>query len=141
MTPQPLWLLAELTYRCPLQCPYCSNPLEFAGARFRNELSTEDWCRGVREAKALGVLQLGLSGGEPLLRADLERLVAAAHEVGLYTSLITSAYRLTKDRLAALRRSGPDHVQVSIQAADEAVSNYSGGTASHRDNVACHRLA
>src|SRR2546422_11641550 len=78
MTPQPLWLLAELTYRCPLQCPYCSNPLEFAGARFRNELGTEDWCRVFREAKALGVLQLGLSGGEPLLRADLERLVAAA---------------------------------------------------------------
>src|SRR2546422_7257586 len=78
MMSQPLWLLAELTYRCPLQCPYCSNPLEFAGGRFRNELGTEDWCRVFREAKALGVLQLGLSGGEPLLRADLEQLVAAA---------------------------------------------------------------
>src|SRR2546426_7567776 len=87
MMSQPLWLLAELTYRCPLQCPYCSNPLEFAGGRFRNELGTEDWCRVFREAKALGVLQLGLSGGEPLLRADLEQLVATAHEVGLYTSL------------------------------------------------------
>src|SRR2546426_8814148 len=108
MMSQPLWLLAELTYRCPLQCPYCSNPLEFAGGRFRNELGTEDWCRVFREAKALGVLQLGLSGGEPLLRADLEQLVAAAHEVGLYMSLITSAYRLTKDRLAALRRAGLD---------------------------------
>src|SRR2546425_251190 len=139
MTPQPLWLLAELTYRCPLQCPYCSNPLEFAGARFRNELGTEDWCRVFREAKALGVLQLGLSGGEPLLRADLERLVAAAHEVGLYTSLITSAYRLTKDRLAALRRSGLDHVQISIQAADEELSNYIAGTASYRDKLAAYR--
>ena len=139
MTPQPLWLLAELTYRCPLQCPYCSYPLEFAGARFRNELSTEDWCRVFREAKALGVLQLGLSGGEPLLRADLEQLVAAAHEVGLYQSLITSAYRLTKDRLAALRRAGLDHVQISIQAADEELSNYIAGTASYRDKLAAYR--
>src|SRR3989475_406632 len=139
MMSQPLWLLAELTYRCPLQCPYCSNPLEFARGRFRNELDTEDWCRVFREAKALGVLQLGLSGGEPLLRADLERLVAAAHEVGLYTSLITSAYRLTKDRLAALRRSGLDHVQISIQAADEELSNYIAGTASYRDKLAAYR--
>src|SRR5947209_645302 len=139
MTPQPLWLLAELTYRCPLQCPYCSNPLEFAGGRFRNELGTEDWCRVFREAKALGVLQLGLSGGEPLLRADLEQLVAAAHEVGLYSSLITSAYRLTKDRLAALRRAGLDHVQISVQAADEELSNYIAGTASYRDKLAAYR--
>src|SRR5881398_4022979 len=79
----PLWLLAELTYRCPLQCPYCSNPLDFAGARFKTELTTEEWCRVFREAKALGVLQLGLSGGEPLLRPDLETLVATAHELGL----------------------------------------------------------
>ncbi len=67
--PKPLWLLAELTYRCPLQCPYCSNPLDFAGARFQRELATEEWCRVFREAKALGVLQLGLSGGEPTLRS------------------------------------------------------------------------
>src|SRR5437773_6237943 len=70
MVPKPLWLLAELTYRCPLQCPYCSNPLDFAGARFKRELATEEWCRVFREARALGVLQLGLSGGEPLLRPD-----------------------------------------------------------------------
>src|SRR5256712_12180364 len=139
MMSQPLWLLAELTYRCPLQCPYCSNPLEFAGGRFRNELGPEDWCRVFREAKALGVLQLGLSGGEPLLRADLEQLVAAAHEVGLYSSLITSAYRLTKDRLAALRRAGLDHVQISVQAADEELSNYIAGTASYRDKLAAYR--
>src|SRR5256885_13326454 len=65
MDPKPLWLLAELTYKCPLQCPYCSNPLDFAGPRFKRELSTDEWCRVFREAKALGVLQLGLSGGEP----------------------------------------------------------------------------
>src|SRR5213596_3671807 len=82
MVPKPLWLLAELTYRCPLQCPYCSNPLDFAGARFKRELATEEWCRVFREAKALGVLQLGLSGGEPTLRPDLEELVRTAHEIG-----------------------------------------------------------
>jgi len=98
MDPKPLWLLAELTYKCPLQCPYCSNPLDFAGPRFKRELSTDEWCRVFREAKALGVLQLGLSGGEPTLRVDLEDLVRQAHELGLYTSLITSAYRLTKER-------------------------------------------
>src|SRR6266571_4584512 len=103
MMSQPLWLLAELTYRCPLQCPYCSNPLEFAGSRFRNELGTEDWCRVFREAKALGVLQLGLSGGEPLLRAGL------------------------------------DQVQISVQAADEQLSNYIAGTASYRDKLAAYR--
>src|SRR6184192_4906592 len=113
----PLWLLAELTYRCPLQCPYCSNPLDFAGARFKRELSTDEWCRVFREAKALGVLQLGLSGGEPTLRADLEVLVSEAHGLGLYTSLITSAYRLTKERLAGLKAVGLDHVQISIQGA------------------------
>ena len=102
MDRKPLWLLAELTYKCPLQCPYCSNPLDFAGPRFKRELSTDEWCRVFREAKALGVLQLGLSGGEPTLRPDLEELVRTAHGLGLYTSLITSAYRLSQERLAAM---------------------------------------
>ena len=79
MDRKPLWLLAELTYKCPLQCPYCSNPLNFAGPRFQRELSTAEWCRVFGEAKALGVLQLGLSGGEPTLRPDLEELVRNAH--------------------------------------------------------------
>src|SRR5437870_12253123 len=99
MDPKPLWLLAELTYKCPLQCPYCSNPLDFAGGRFKKELTTEEWCRVLREAKALGVLQLGLSGGEPLLRPDLETIGATAHALGLSSSLTTSARRLTKGRL------------------------------------------
>src|SRR3989441_12629219 len=116
MDPKPLWLLAELTYKCPLQCPYCSNPLDFAGPRFKRELSTDEWRRVFREAKALGVLQLGLSGGEPTLRADLEALVGEARGLGLYTSLITSAYRLTKERLAALKAAGLDHVQISIRS-------------------------
>src|SRR5260370_401664 len=119
--PKPLWLLAELTYRCPLQCPYCSNPLDFAGARFQRELATEEWCRVFREAKALGVLQLGLSGGEPTLRPDLELLVRTAHGLGFYTSLITSAYRLTRDRLASLNRAAVRPTKRQLQAAWEVV--------------------
>src|SRR5256712_2900924 len=138
MDPKPMWLLAELTYKCPLQCPYCSNPLDFAGPRFRRELSTEEWCRVFREAKALGVLQLGLSGGEPTLRADLEDLVREAHGLGLYTSLITSAYRLTQERLAVLKRAGLDHVQISIQGADAELSDEVAGTASYKDKIAAY---
>jgi pyrroloquinoline quinone biosynthesis protein E len=139
MIPKPLWLLAELTYRCPLQCPYCSNPVDFAGPRFKRELTTAEWCRVFREARALGVLQLGLSGGEPTLRPDLEELVRAAHGLGLYTSLITSAYRLTRERLAALQAAGLDHVQISIQAADAALSDEIAGTASYADKLAAYR--
>jgi pyrroloquinoline quinone biosynthesis protein E len=140
VTAKPLWLLAELTYKCPLQCPYCSNPLEFAGPRFKRELATDEWSRVFREAKALGVLQLGLSGGEPTLRPDLEELVQTAHQLGLYTSLITSAYRLTRERLGALRRAGLDHVQISIQAAEAELSDHIAGTASYRDKLAAYRF-
>ncbi len=138
MVAKPLWLLAELTYKCPLQCPYCSNPIDFAGPRFQGELTTEEWSRVFREAKALGVLQLGLSGGEPTLRPDLETLVATAHELGLYTSLITSAYRLSRARLAALRRAGLDHVQISVQAAEADLSDAIAGTAAYRDKIAAY---
>src|SRR5205807_979056 len=138
MDPRPLWLLAELTYKCPLQCPYCSNPLDFAGPRFRRELATDEWCRVFREAKALGVLQLGLSGGEPTLRPDLEELVRTAHGLGLYTSLITSAYRLTRERLAGLKAAGLDHVQISIQGADAGLSYEIAGTESYRDKIAAY---
>ncbi len=138
MAPKPLWLLAELTYKCPLQCPYCSNPLEFAGGRFKNELTTAEWSRVFREARALGVLQLGLSGGEPTLRPDLEELVRCAHELGLYQTLVTSAYRLKTDRLARLKQAGLDHVQISIQAADEELSDHVAGTDSYRDKIAAY---
>src|SRR5256884_8964474 len=141
MDAKPLWLLAELTYRCPLQCPYCSNPLDFAGSRFKQELTTEQWSRVFREAKALGVLQLGLSGGEPLLRPDLESLVASAHQLGLYTSLITSAHRLTQDRLAALKRAGLDHVQISVHAADAEPSDRIAGTKAFNDKLAAYHFA
>lgn len=137
--PRPLWLLAELTYRCPLQCPYCSNPLDFAGGRFKDELTTEEWCRVFREAHDLGVVQLGLSGGEPTLRPDLVELVRCAKQLGLYSTLVTSAYRLTAERLAELKEAGLDHVQISIQGADRELSDRIAGTASYDDKLAAYR--
>ena len=90
---RPYALLAELTYRCPLHCPYCSNPVRLAEG---HELDTEQWERVIREAATLGVLQIGFSGGEPLQRKDLEALVRVAREAGLYTNLITSGLGLTE---------------------------------------------
>ncbi|XXZ57513.1 pyrroloquinoline quinone biosynthesis protein PqqE [Sorangium sp. So ce341] len=113
---RPYTLIAELTYRCPLRCPYCSNPMELEGAA--GELSTETWCRVFAEAAALGVMQLHLTGGEPLARRDLEALVRAARGAGLYTNLITSGVPLARERLAALRAAGLDNVQLSVQDAD-----------------------
>jgi PqqA peptide cyclase len=111
--PRPYTLVAELTYRCPLRCVYCSNPLDFA--RHGDALETEDWLRVFREAEELGVVQLNLTGGEPLLRADLERLVEGARALDLYTNLITSGIPLARERLAELKRGGLDNVQISIQ--------------------------
>jgi pyrroloquinoline quinone biosynthesis protein E len=139
--PTPLWLVAELTYRCPLACPYCSNPEEFASPRFGDELTTAEWRRVLSEAKALGVLQLGWSGGEPTLRPDLEDLVEWARHLGLYQTLVTSGYRLERDRLAALRRAGLDHVQMSVQAADAALSDEIAGVRSWQLKVATCRAA
>jgi pyrroloquinoline quinone biosynthesis protein E len=76
----PRWLLAELTYSCPLQCPYCSNPLDYAN--FKDELSTEDWKRVLKQSREMGAVQLGFSGGEPLVRKDLVELVDYSHELG-----------------------------------------------------------
>jgi len=111
--PRPYTLVAELTYRCPLRCPYCSNPTDWAHRA--DALGTEDWLRVFREAEDLGVVQLNLTGGEPLLRDDLERLVEGARALDLYTNLITSGVPLTRDRLAGLKSLGLDNVQVSIQ--------------------------
>jgi pyrroloquinoline quinone biosynthesis protein E len=113
---QPTTLLAELTYRCPLHCPYCSNPLEMS--RAEAELSTADWKRVFTQARDLGVLQLGLSGGEPLVRKDLEELVAHARDEGIYTTLVTSALGLTRKRAERLKEAGIDHVQISFQDTD-----------------------
>jgi pyrroloquinoline quinone biosynthesis protein E len=122
----PLWLLAELTYRCPLQCPYCSNPLDFA--QHQEELSTAQWIEVFRQARELGAAQLGFSGGEPLVRQDLAELIRAARELGYYTNLITSGIGLTEARIAEFAEAGLDHIQISFQAADEEVNNLLAGS-------------
>ncbi|RAI00236.1 pyrroloquinoline quinone biosynthesis protein PqqE [Acuticoccus sediminis] len=123
--PIPMAMLAEVTHRCPLKCPYCSNPLELV--RRNEELSTEEWIDVFRQAAEMGVLHLHLSGGEPAARRDLEELTAAASTLDLYTNLITSGVGLTAERVAALVERGLDHVQLSIQGADAAQANRIGG--------------
>lgn len=123
--PVPLGLLAELTHRCPLSCPYCSNPLQLE--RKDSELDASTWIRVFHEAADLGVLQLHLSGGEPAARRDLETIVAGAVAAGLYTNLITSGIGLGRARLEALAASGLDHVQLSIQDAEAANADRIGG--------------
>lgn len=122
----PLWLLAELTYRCPLQCPYCSNPLDYT--QHKNELTTQQWCDVFDQARQLGAVQLGFSGGEPLVRRDLEQLVAHAHQQGFYTNLITSGMGLTEQRVSCLKQAGLDHIQVSFQASDPLVNDSLAGS-------------
>ena len=114
---RPTTLLAELTHRCPLHCPYCSNPLDLV--RAEKEISTADWKRVITEGRALGVLQLGLSGGEPLVRKDTEELAAHARSVGLYTTLVTSGLGLTRPRAEKFRDAGLEHIQISLQDADD----------------------
>jgi pyrroloquinoline quinone biosynthesis protein E len=124
----PTTLLAELTHRCPLHCPYCSNPLEMV--RAEGELATDDWKRVFTQARDLGVLQLGLSGGEPLVRKDLEELAAHARGLGLYTTLVTSGLGLTRTRAERLHEIGLEHIQISIQDADPEVAERIAGVSS-----------
>jgi pyrroloquinoline quinone biosynthesis protein E len=112
--PRPYVMVAELTYRCPLRCAYCSNPLEVAD---RPALDGAGWLRVLGEAAELGVVQVHFTGGEPLLRDDLEALVARAAELDLYSNLITSGLPLTRERLAGLAAAGLCAVQLSFQAA------------------------
>jgi PqqA peptide cyclase len=123
----PLGLLAELTHRCPLGCPYCSNPLELD--RRADELDTATWARVFREAAGLGVLQVHLSGGEPASRRDLVDITAAARDAGLYTNLITSGVGVTAKSLAALADAGLDHVQISIQDSEAKSADHIAGYA------------
>lgn len=123
--PAPIAMLAELTHRCPLSCPYCSNPV--ALAQKERELSTDLWADVFKQAGDLGVLQLHLSGGEPASRRDLVDLVRAAREAGLYTNLITSAIGLTEKRLKELDAAGLDHVQLSLQGTDADMADRIGG--------------
>jgi len=122
----PFWLLAELTYRCPLHCVFCSNPIDYA--RHDQELDTDTWKRVLAEARALGAVQLGFSGGEPLLRDDLEELVAHARGLGFYTNLITSGVGLTAARARALKSAGLDHVQLSFQDSTKELNDFISST-------------
>jgi pyrroloquinoline quinone biosynthesis protein E len=129
--PAPLGLLAELTHRCPLGCPYCSNPLALDSRS--DELDTASWARVFREAASLGVLQVHLSGGEPAARRDLKEIVTAARDAGLYSNLITSGVGLTAQGLSALADAGLDHVQISIQDSEQVsadkIAGYKGAFA------------
>jgi len=122
----PLWLLAEVTYRCPLHCVYCSNPVDYA--RYGAELATDDWLRVLREGRDLGATQLGFSGGEPLLRDDLEVLVAEARRLGYYSNLITSGIGLNERRIAALKDGGLDHIQLSFQDSTREINDFLSST-------------
>ena len=122
----PLWLLAELTYRCPLHCPFCYNPVDYANDR--TELTTEQWFDVMRQARQLGAAQLGFSGGEPLLRDDLEELVGEGRRLGFYTNLITSGIGLTESRLARMKELGLDHIQLSFQDSTRELNDFLSST-------------
>ncbi|MDE3009627.1 MAG: pyrroloquinoline quinone biosynthesis protein PqqE [Pseudomonadota bacterium] len=122
----PLWLLAELTYKCPLHCVYCSNPLDYMAAG--RELSTADWVRVLQEGRAMGSAQLGFSGGEPLMRDDLVELVAEGRRLGYYSNLITSGIGLTEAKIKGLKDAGLDHIQVSFQDSTRELNDFLGST-------------
>lgn len=130
----PRWLLAELTYKCPMQCPYCSNPVDFA--KYSNEISTEDWKRVLSEGRKLGAVQLGFSGGEPLLRKDLEELVEHARKLGFYSNLITAGVGADASRIGKLKEAGLDHVQVSFDGADAEMNDKVCGMKSFDQKIA-----
>jgi len=121
-TKPPFWVLAELTYQCPLHCVFCSNPVNMTSRV--SELSTAQWKDALTEARAMGAVQLGFSGGEPLVRDDLEVLVAHAHELGFYTNLITSGVGLTEARAKALKSAGLDHIQLSFQDSTQELNDF-----------------
>ena len=139
--PRPYALLAEITYRCPLHCPYCSNPVAaslreaprqpHADGYSNGELTTKEWKRVIREAAGLGILQIGFSGGEPLARRDLAELIRAAREANLYTNLITSGIGLNDDRVLALRDAGLDSIQLSFQSDESSLADEIAGARAH----------
>nr|ABI31437.1 PqqE [Serratia marcescens] len=132
-----VWLLADVTYRCPLQCPYCSNPLDFSAQE--KELTTAQWIEVFRQARAMGSVQLGFSGGE-LVRKDLPELIAAARDLGFYTNLITSGIGLTEKKLQTFADAGLDHIQISFQASDETLNAALAVSAKHFSR-SCHGKA
>jgi pyrroloquinoline quinone biosynthesis protein E len=122
----PLWLLAEVTYKCPLHCVFCYNPVDYT--RYGEELSTGDWLRVLRQGRELGATQLGFSGGEPLVRDDLEIMVAEARKLGYYSNLITSGVGLSEKRIAAFKEGGLDHIQLSFQDSTREMNDFLSST-------------
>ncbi len=122
----PLWLLAEITYKCPLHCVFCYNPIDYA--TYGKELSTDEWLKVLKDARAIGAAQLGFSGGEPLMRDDLEIMVAEAHKMGYYINLITSGVGLSEKRIAALKEAGLDHIQLSFQDSTKEMNDFLSST-------------
>ncbi len=122
----PLWLLAEITYKCPLHCVFCYNPIDYTS--YGQELSTDDWLRVLRQGRELGATQLGFSGGEPLMRDDLEVLVKEARSLGYYSNLITSGIGLSEKRIAAFKEGGLDHIQLSFQDSTREMNDFLSST-------------
>src|SRR5215470_12010529 len=122
----PLWLNAEITFRCPLHCVYCYNPVDYA--RSGPELTTDEWLRVLRQARELGAVQLGISGGEPLMRDDVEVMIAEAHRLGYYSNLLTSGVGLTEKRIAAFKEGGLDQIQLSFQDSTRELNDFLSST-------------
>ena len=122
----PFWLLAELTYRCPLQCSYCANPIDLKGGG--DELTTEQWLTVLQQGREMGAAQLGFSGGEPLLRKDLEVLIREARQMGYYTNLITSGMGMDAQRVTDFKQAGLDHIQISFQASSQELNDRLAGS-------------
>ena len=122
----PLWLLAEVTYKCPLHCVFCFNPIDYT--RYGTELTTDEWLKALREGRELGATQLGFSGGEPLVRDDMEILVAESRKMGYYTNLITSGIGLNEKRIAAFKDGGLDHIQLSFQDSTREMNDFISST-------------
>ena len=138
MIPNPLALIAEITHRCPLHCVYCSNPIEMAAAS--SEMSTTEWIDIFQQAGKLGMLHAHFTGGEPLARPDLTKLIAGARAAGLYTNLITSGIGLAGARLQALVEAGLDHIQISFQDSREEAANWIAGAKAHAHKVELSHL-
>ncbi|MCW8884224.1 MAG: pyrroloquinoline quinone biosynthesis protein PqqE [Motiliproteus sp.] len=128
---KPIWVSLELTYQCPLKCVFCSNPLDYDSYR-EGELTTEQWKKVIREAREMGAMQIGFTGGEPTLRKDLEELIGYADDLGFYTNLITSGVGLTVERLQRLKELGLKHIQLGFQSCDEQVANQMAGVESYQ---------
>jgi pyrroloquinoline quinone biosynthesis protein E len=121
-----MWVNAEITFRCPLHCLFCYNPVDYAHSG--PELTTEQWVTTLRQARALGAIQLGISGGEPLMRDDVETIVAEAHKMGYFTTLLTSGIGLTEKRIQALHEGGLDAIQLSFQDSTRELNDFLSST-------------